>query len=188
MSKNDLPKITPAEIETIKDAKAGSMKAFNRIFRRYKPFVERVLFQYLNDMDEARDLTNNVFLKVYDKLSLFTRYESFGGWLRILAKNTAIDYLRSNTNVINVSADDDKKKLQLKDTSGDNLSIEDKMTYDYLISLIDTLPPSYRESCKMFYVDNLTVAQIASILKIPTNTVKSNLFRMRKMIRKKLKL
>ena len=185
---NNLPKITSAEIKTIKEAQAGSMKAFNRIFYRYKPFVEQVLYQYLSDMDEARDLTNDVFLKVYDKLSLFTRYDSFGGWLRILAKNTAIDYLRTTPKTASVSADDEKNKLQLKDIGGDDeVSVTNKMTYDYLVSLFDTLPPSYRDSCKLFYVDNLTVAQIAKILKIPVNTVKSNLFRMRKIIKKLLR-
>lgn len=186
---NNLPKITPEEIKTIKDAKAGSMKAFNRIFYRYKPFVENILFQYLKDMDESRDLTNIVFLKVYDKLSKFTAYDSFGGWLRILAKNTAIDYLRTIGKRTNVSTDDQNKKLQLTDVDGDDeISITNKMTYDYLISLIDTLPPSYRESCRLFYVDNMTVVQIAEALNIPPGTVKSNLFRMRKLFQKKLKL
>ena len=78
MSK-DLSRITPEEIKTIKDAQAGSMKAFNRIFYRYKPFVENLLYKYINDMDEARDLTNVVFLKVYEKLSKFAAYDSFGG-------------------------------------------------------------------------------------------------------------
>jgi len=179
------PRITPHEIKTIKDAQAGSMKAFNRIFYRYKPFVEQVLYQYLNDIDEARDLTNDVFLKVYDKLSLFTRYDSFGGWLRILAKNTAIDYLRVNKK-FDVSTDDER--LQLKDISGDDeMSAVNKLTYDYLVKLFDKIPPSYRESCRLFYVENLKVEEIAKVLKIPVNTVKSNLFRMRKML-KKLKL
>lgn len=180
-----IPKITPEEIQTIKDAQAGSITAFNRIFYRYKDFVDRVLVNYTKDADEAKDLTNIVFLKVYDKLSKFTRYESFGGWLRILAKNTAIDYLRTINNEKDVSADDEKNMLQLRDVSGDSEdSIINKMTYDYLIDLIDTLPSSYRETCKLFYVDNLTVVQIAKILKIPENTVKSNLFRMRKRFKK----
>lgn len=183
MSKN-LPRITPEEIKTIKDAKAGSIKAFNRIFYRYKPFVESLLYQYLKDMDEAKDLTNVVFLKVYDKLSKFTEYDSFGGWLRILSKNTAIDYLRVISKKTDVSIVDDARMSQLQNVNGDDLSITDKMTYDYLISLIDTLPPSYRESCKLFYVDNLTVAQISEALRIPPGTVKSNLFRMRKHFQK----
>lgn len=188
MSKN-VPRITPEEIKTIKDAQAGSMKAFNRIFYRYKSFVENILFQYLKDMDESKDLTNIVFLKVYEKLSQFTAYDSFGGWLRILAKNTAIDYLRTTGKNINVSADDQNKKLQLSDESGDSeTSVVDKMTYDYLISMIDTLPSSYRESCKLFYIENMTVSQIAKALNIPSGTVKSNLFRMRKQFQKQLKL
>ena len=184
MSKN-VPKITPEEIKTIKDAQAGSIKAFNRIFYRYKGFVENLLYQYLKDMDEAKDLANIVFLKVYEKLSQFTAYDSFGGWLRILTKNTAIDYLRTISNKINVSIDNSEKKLQLSDVDGDDeISITDKMTYDYLIDLINTLPPSYRETCKLFYVDNLTVSQISEALNIPKGTVKSNLFRMRKQFQK----
>lgn len=187
MSKN-LPRITPEEIKTIKDAQAGSMKAFNRIFYRYKPFVESILFQYLKDMDEAKDLTNIVFLKVYDKLSKFTAYNSFGGWLRILTKNTAIDYLRTINDKTDVSIDNSKNLLQLRDVSGDDVDVVDKMTSDYLVSLIDKLPPSYRESCRLFYVENLTVSQIAEALQIPPGTVKSNLFRMRNKLKKLLKL
>jgi len=186
---NNSPKITPEEIKTIKEAQAGSTKAFNRIFYRYKGFVENLLFQYLKDMDEAKDLANIVFLKVYDKLSQFTAYDSFGGWLRILTKNTAVDYLRTIGKKTNVSTDDQNKPVQIPDKSGDGeISITNKMTYDYLISLIDTLPPSYRESCRLFYVENMTVAQVAEALNIPPGTVKSNLFRMRKHFQKLLKL
>ena len=186
---NNVPKITPEEIKTIKEAQAGSMKAFNRIFYRYKPFVEHLLFHYLKDMDESKDLANIVFLKVYDKLSQFTAYDSFGGWLRILTKNTAIDYLRTIGNKVNVSTDDQGKQLQLPDEEGDSeTNVINKMTYDYLINQINTLPPSYRESCRLFYVENMTVAQIAAALNVPSGTVKSNLFRMRKQFQKSLRL
>ena len=182
------PKITPEEIKTIKEAKAGSMKAFNRIFYKYKGFVENLLYSYLKDMDESKDLANIVFLKVYDKLSQFTAYDSFGGWLRILTKNTAIDYLRTLHGKVNVSVDNKDKELQLPDVTGDSeTNVINKMTYDYLVDLINTIPPSYRESCRLFYVDNMTVSDIAKALHIPKGTVKSNLFRMREHL-KKLKL
>ena len=182
-----LPRITPAEIQTIKDAQAGSMSAFNRIFYKYKGFVDNMLFSYTKDMDEAKDLTNVVFLKVYDKLSKFNRYESFGGWLRILAKNTALDYLRTIKDRENVSVDNETYRLQLADYRDDEDSVSNRTTYSHLVELIDTLPPSYRETCKLYYVDNLKTKEIAKVLKIPENTVKSYLFRMRKRI-KKLKL
>lgn len=185
---NEIPRITPAEIQTIKEAQAGSMKAFNRIFYRYKSFVDGMLYYYLRDMDEARDLTNVVFLKVYDKLSKFTRYESFGGWLRILAKNTAIDYLRTVKGENDISVDNENRKLQLPNPQEDSENaIVKKMTYDYLVSLTDTLPPSYRDVYRLYYIENLTVADIAKTLKIPEGTVKSYLFRTRNIL-KKLKL
>lgn len=58
-------RITQSEIETIKEAQKGNELAFNKLFNRYKEFVDNVLFCYVNDMDEAKDLTNVVFLKVH---------------------------------------------------------------------------------------------------------------------------
>ena len=72
------PRITPEEVGIIKRAQAGDELAFNTLYKRYKGFVENLLFQYLKDMDEAKDVANIVFLKVYDKLSKFTAYDSFG--------------------------------------------------------------------------------------------------------------
>ena len=76
------PKITLEEIGIIKNAKAGKESAFNLIYYKYKDFVINLLYQYINDYDEAKDLSNIVFLKIYQKLSKFTDYSSFGVWLR----------------------------------------------------------------------------------------------------------
>lgn len=79
----NLPDITPEEITLVKNAKEGKPHSFTALFKRYKHFVDHVLYEYVKDMDEARDLTNVVFLKVYQKLPSFTEYKSFGGWLRV---------------------------------------------------------------------------------------------------------
>lgn len=179
------PKITQEEIELIKSAKAGSQSAFSQLFKKYKGFVDNLLYSYIKDMDEAKDITNVVFLKVYEKLSKFEDYSSFGGWLRILTKNTAIDYLRTVKN--KQSIDDEDNNLQLSSSEIDAESdCINKMTYDFFISLINTLPPSYRRVCRMFYMENMTVAQISEATHIPTGTIKSNLFRMRKIFKKHL--
>lgn len=182
--KND---ITPEEIALIKSAKAGSELAFSKIFNRYKPFVEGVLTTYIKDVDEAKDITNIVFLKVFDKISKFTNYDTFGGWLRILTKNVAIDYLRTvkqtyslqegiTANEFDESSDDTEK------------SYIDRMTYDKLVAMFDKLPPSYRDVCRMFYVDNMPIAEISKALGVPKGTIKSDLHRMRKILRNHLKI
>ena len=174
--------ITQEEIELIKSAQAGSELAFSRLFKLYKPFVDNLLYTYLRDKDEARDMTNIVFLRVYEKLSKFTNYNTFGGWLRILTKNVAIDYLRTIKN--NYSLQDNVSKSILDEDCGDTESdYINKMTYDTLIDMFDKLPPSYREACKLFYIENMTVAQISEALNMPKGTIKSNLHRMRKILK-----
>lgn len=185
------PRITEEEIRLIKDAKAGSELAFNRIFNKYKGFVDNVLFTYIKDMDEAKDLTNIVFLKVHDKLSKFTKYDSFGGWLRIITKNTAIDYIRGIKNKATVLGDLDARLAE--DSPNDNTEedLANRMTYDRIVDEFKKFPEQYKNICERFYVDNLTVDQISDALNIPTGTVKSTLFRARKQIKKlfnKLKL
>ena len=186
MSNN--PKITEEEIALIKSAKAGDESAFNTLFYKYKGFVDNILFQYIKDMDEAKDLTNIVFLKVYDKLSTFTEYDSFGGWLRIIANRTAIDYLRKMENR-KVALGESDGSLPSADT---NASAEDeiinRMTYESLLTEFDKLPETNRKALRLFYVNNMTVEQISDALRIPTGTIKSTLSRTRKRIQKRLKI
>lgn len=182
--KND---ITPEEIALIKSAKAGSELAFTKIFNRYKPFVEGVLMTYIKDEDEAKDIANIVFLKVFDKISTFTNYDTFGGWLRILTKNVAIDYLRTVKQTY--SLQEGVTSNEFEENSDDTeKSYIDRMTYENLIAMFDKLPPSYRDACRMFYVDNMPIAEISKALGVPKGTIKSDLHRMRKILRNHLKI
>ena len=182
------PRITDVEIGLIKKAQAGDELAFNTLYRRYKPFVESVLFQYLRDMDEAKDIANIVFLKVYDKLSTFTEYDSFGGWLRIIANRTAIDYLRKMENRKVALGQADEFLPAADTTASAEEEIINRMTYESLLTEFDKLPETNRKVLRLFYANNMTVEQISDALRIPTGTIKSTLSRTRKRIQKRLKI
>lgn len=181
------PRITQSEIEIIKKAKAGDESAFSALFNKYKGFVENLLYQYLKDYDEAKDITNVVFLKVYNKLSLFKAYDSFGGWLRMLTNRTAIDYLRETKNKKSVSTlSDNRQLLNIEDSSSENEFVN-RLTYEQLISEFKKLPEQTKKICLLFYKENLTIVQISEILSIPTGTIKSILHRIRKKLKKQIK-
>lgn len=185
----DNPRITQEEVGMIKKAQEGDKRAFDRIFNKYLPFVEKILFSYLNDMDEARDLANVVFMKVYDKLSTFTAYDSFGGWLRIISNRTAIDYLRENKNLsIPVGALEDTISPEVEDDCNIEEEVVNRLIYEQIIAEFDKFPDKTRQICKLFYVDQLTVEQISNVLSIPTGTIKSMLSRTRSKIKKTFKL
>ena len=183
-----LPRITPEEVGIIKRAQAGDESAFNALFYKYKGFVENLLFQYIKDVDEAKDVTNIVFLKVHEKLSMFTAYESFGGWLRILTNRTAIDYLREMKNKVKVLGDSDSRLPSEEASSSMEDDLVNRMTYEQLLAEFDKLPETTRKVLKLFYAHNMTVEQINEKLNVPTGTIKSMLSRTRRKIKKKLKI
>ena len=180
------PRITNLEIGLIKRAQAGEELAFNTLYKRYKPFVENVLFHYIKDMDEAKDIANIVFLKVYDKLSTFTAYDSFGGWLRTIANHTAIDYLRKVENKRMVLGDEGERLPLSSIQNNAESDLVNQMTYDRLLAEFEKLPEDVRRIFELFYVENLQISEISKTLKKPKGTIKSILSRTRRKIRQRL--
>ena len=183
------PRITQEEVGIIKRAQAGEELAFNVLFKKYKGFVENLLFQYLKDMDEAKDVANIVFLKVHDKLSKFTEYNSFGGWLRILTNRTAVDYLRSQKNKRNAS-DVKEERLSLDTQGCTEDDLVNHLTCKQLRSEFNKFPEVTRRIFERYYIDNLTVEEISKSFnpRIPTGTIKSTLSRTRRKLKQRLKL
>ena len=176
------------EIEIIKQAQNGSVKAFNKLFYMYKDYIEKILVSYIKDKDEASDLANIVFIRIYQNIDKFNRYDNFKGWITILAKRIAIDYIRSINSKV-VSIDDTEKNIQLTSKELDNISNSDVMdVYNDAISIINTLPELHSKVCRMFYIYNLTITQISKKLNVPIGTIKSYSHRARKLIKNKLKL
>ena len=182
------PKITQEEIRLIKDAKAGNILAFNKLFYRYKGFVDNVLYQYIKDYDEAKDITNIVFLKVYEKLSTFVDYDSFGGWLRIIANRTAIDYLRKiKEKSMELGEDMGRLPIELTSSSEEE-DLVNLLEHEFLLKEFEKLPKKTQKIFNLFYVEDLSVDEISKVLKTPTGTIKAALSRTRRKIKNNLKV
>ena len=139
-------------------------------------------------MDEAKDVTNIVFLKVHEKLSLFTAYDSFGGWLRILTNRTAIDYLREMKNKNNVLSDADDRLPSVPASASPEDDLVNRMTGEQLIAEFKKYPETTQRIFHLFYAKGLTVEQISKALNVPTGTIKSTLSRTRRKLKNQLKL
>ena len=181
------PRITQEEVGIIKDAQAGNILAFNKLFYKYKGFVEKLLLGYIKDIDEAKDITNIVFLKVYDKLSKFTDYSSFGGWLRILTNHTAIDYLRSIEHKPKVFEEEGDRLSSFSQNSSSEDGLVNRLAYERILEEFDKFPDKMKKILQLFYINNMTVVQISKALSIPTGTIKSILSRTRKQIKSNFK-
>lgn len=182
------PKITEEEIALIKSAQAGYMPAFNKLYHRYSGFTTNLLYHYLKDYDEARDINNLVWDKVYRKLSKFVDYNSFGGWLRILTNHVAVDYLRKLKPSLYVPKDSDDSVICNPKEVDYGESTVDNITYNQILEVFKQFPEDVRRVFELHYVDHLTVSEISKVLDMPTGTIKSHLSRKRKLLQKFLKL
>jgi len=186
MSKN--PKITDEEIALIKSAQAGEITAFNRLYEKYKNFTTNLLYKFIKDYDESKEINNIVWLKVYNKLSKFKDYSSFGGWLRILTNRTAIDYLRTLDDSTYVSDSLAQFVPDIENEYDYGKSTVDSITYKQLVETFKQFPEDVRRVFELYYVDGLTVSEIHEVTKIPEGTIKSHLSRKRKLLKQKFNL
>ena len=143
---------------------------------------------FVDHKSEAKDLTNVVFLKVHQKLSTFTDYSSFGGWLRIIANRTAIDYLRRmKEKAVELGDDTERLPVELTNASEEE-DLVNLLEYEALLKEFEKLPEKTQRIFNLFYVDDLTTDEISKVLKIPTGTIKAILSRTRRKIKNNLKI
>ncbi|MGQ9847828.1 MAG: RNA polymerase sigma factor [Bacteroidales bacterium] len=145
----------------------------------YKSFYGKmftVCMRYARNKEEAYDILQEGFIKVFKKLKKYEKKGSLEGWIRRIITNTAIDYIRKKKDFYLL--DDEQYEMDnLIDESDLNAEMEDfvKMKAEVIIALIQKLPPAYRAVFNMYVIENMTHQEIAEYLKISVGTSKSNL-------------
>ena len=159
-----------------------------QLYRQYYSFALSVCLRYTRQRDEAVEVVNDGFLKVFRDVGRFDaeRYElasSFRGWLKKIMIRTAIDYFRAHEKH---HLAQDLADLPLEPADGGHTPL-DTLAYDDLLRLVQLLPPAYRTVFNLFAIDGYTHEEIAQHLNITTGTSKSNLFKARAYLQEFLK-
>lgn len=143
--------------------------------------------RYAPNNDDAMEIVNDGFLKIFKKLSSFeARYEdmegSLKGWIKRIMLNTAIDHFRKNNKYL-MKVDMGEKVLNIPDETEDSV---DKMSYDEIYKVIQQLSPMYRTVFNLYIIDGFKHEEIARQLNISVGTSKSNLAKAKINIQKML--
>ncbi|MBE7178868.1 MAG: sigma-70 family RNA polymerase sigma factor, partial [Mucilaginibacter polytrichastri] len=131
--------------------------------------------------DEALEIVNDGFMKVFKKLNQYKSELAFKPWLGRIMINTAIDYHRRNLKRRNMEEIDAGKDVQ------DGEHILSKIGYQDLIQLVQKLSTAYRTVFNLFVIDGYSHEEIAGMLSISEGTSRSNLFKAREQLREMLK-
>jgi len=160
-------------------ARAGDTGAFASLVRTHQSSVFSIGYRMLGRRDAAEDLAQDVFLQLYRKLDSIESLEHLGFWLRRVAANLAIDWLRrlpySATRPLDDSTD---IPVQLQE--------DDPLMSRELARLLGELAPAARAVMVLRYQEDRDVAEIATALEMPVNTVKSHIKRSLTALRGKL--
>jgi RNA polymerase sigma factor (sigma-70 family) len=168
----------------IKGCLAGSRRDQELLYRRHAAKLYAVSLQYSGNDDEARDILQEGFIKIFENLVYYKNEGSFEGWMRRIVVNTALEKYRSKHNLYRV---DDIELIPEPDAEPDNEDYTGLEAVD-LLDIIRELPPKYRMVFNLFAIEGYSHKEISKMLNISEGTSKSNLSRARMILQKKVKL
>jgi RNA polymerase sigma-70 factor (ECF subfamily) len=166
--------------KVIKGCINGNTGSQTELYRLLAPKMYALCLQYAGHRDEAKDIMQDAFIKVYQKIDQFSGKGSFEGWVRRIMINTALEKYRSR--VINEPI---TEKTVLKEEAPGSDSISD-ITAAELINLIQTLTPQYRMVFNLYALEGYNHKEIGEMLGISEGTSKSNLSRARIILQEKI--
>jgi len=160
--------------------------AFYCVVNKYEEKLLKYILRITNiDLEEAENLLQEVFIKVYKNINEFNDSLTFSSWLYRIAHNITIDYHRKNKNKINVSLESpDEDYINLIDLIGNSTSIENdykkKELIKKIITILDLVDLKYREVLILKFLEEKNYWEISDILKIPEWTVATLINRWKK--------
>jgi RNA polymerase sigma factor (sigma-70 family) len=167
-------------------AKRESQEA---LYKCYYGFAMSISMRYCHTNNDAVEIVNDGFLKIYKAISSFTPAHenteaSFMGWLKKIMIYTAIDHYRKNVKNLFIEEINNTHFVLADDTE----SPIDSMAYAEIIKLVQKLSPSYRTVFNLYVIDGFKHEEIANHLNISVGTSKSNLAKARLNIQKMLQV
>jgi len=155
----------------------GSEEAFEQLVNRYLKAIYNFLYQFTQDMDSLDDLTQETFIKAWKNIRKFDSEKNFKTWIFTIAKNTAYDFLKKKKTIPFSNFLDEDGKNQLEKVVEDGPRLEEVLDRQdvekKLGEKLQEVPANYRIILLMHYKDDFSLQEIAEILNLSYNTVKS---------------
>src|SRR5215211_5021956 len=141
------------------------------LYERFAPKMYGVCLRYAGSAEEAEDILQEGFIKVFNKIASFRNEGSFEGWIRRIFVNTAIEHYRKKTYLQPITEQEENTM------EANYLSVLDSLAEKDIVQLVQQLSPGYRTVFNMYVIEGYTHKQIADELGINEGTSKSQLSR-----------
>ena len=179
--KADINQMT--DYDLIRECLKGDNYYFTELVTRYKNLVYSVILRMINDREEANDLAQDVFVKVYKNLDKYYPDYKFSTWIIRITTNHVIDFRRKKKQETISFEEVDYDIASNESPESDFLNKERKKVLDGIVS---DLPDMYKIPIVLYHQQGLSYQEISDIIDEPLSKVKNRIFRGRKMLKESL--
>ena len=183
--RQDLTSVNDCDL--VASAVSGLDGSFEELVRRYQRPISAYVYRMVGNYESALDLTQEIFIKVYNSLRRYRSEFKFSTWIYKIAHNSAVDHLRRiNTREQSLISgpEGDHFELPIESTRPTpEQESERKERRIEIEAVVRTLPATYRELVILRHSQDLTYEEIVEVTGLPLGTVKNRLFRAREMMR-----
>ncbi len=151
------------------------------LYQRFSGKMYAVCYRYANNAEDAQDLLQEGFIKVFRNLHRFRAEGSFEGWMRRVFVNTSIEHFRRKS--IQLSSVSEKEENNLEDA---DISALDNLAEKDILAIIQELSPGYKTVFNLYVVEGYSHKEIGDLLGISEGTSKSQLARAKAILQKKI--
>lgn len=159
----------------------GNVRAQHKLFEKFAGKMLGVCLRYAKNTEQAEDVLQDGFVKVFSKLKDFKNEGSLEGWIRRIMVNTALDQIRKNGKILgDTNIEDVGYKIE------NNAFVVEGLMADDLMKMVQSMPTGYKLVFNMFAIEGYSHFEIAESLGISENTSKSQYSRARAYLREKI--
>lgn len=172
---------TFSEVELIEGCCRGEAKYQKALYQRFYRLMFGVCLRYTDNQEDAQDILQEGFIKVFKNIQSFRRQGSFEGWVRRIMVHTSIEHYRRNSRYFMVDIEE-ARSLHF------NADVLSSMSRNEILDLIQQLPVGYRTVFNLYVVEGYPHQEIADMLQISVGTSKSQLSRAKRILQEKITL
>jgi RNA polymerase sigma-70 factor (ECF subfamily) len=163
--------------DIIDDCKTNNRKAQEELYKQFFGYGMSIATRYAHCPDEAHEIVNDGFMKVFDKIDSYNTTYAFKSWFRAIVVNTAVDYYRKNGKYrLNT-------EIEQADRSEYSQEIIDSLTVDNILELLNSLSDNQRLLFNLFEIEGYSHKEIAQMLDITETASRTTLTRAKKALR-----
>ena len=174
--------------ELVKRIVAGDLAAYETFVERYQRLVGHIVFRMVDNPADREDIAQDIFVKVYQNLPKFQFECKVSTWIGKITFNTCVNYLAKKKTPLlgDIGPEEATADDFADDSERPDEMVESRDISSHLRKEIAGLPVAYRTVLTLYHLEEMTYGEIAGIMDLPMNTVKSHLFRARRALKEKL--